>query len=199
MSERRCPLCKGMLLDNICINCGFEVLEENDISAAYDFDPNNDFFGEAEPEEKADMETIAEVDTAALLDAANLRRANEMLQYKAAQKNAALKAQNKAAPVQNIQPVQPPPQQFSLFETIVKDFSEWVRKDWWKLALVLVNPFFGILIGFIYLAMVKTEHGPFKPEYILKGAVYITISGIMLMLGIGFIDTDTLMKIMRSF
>ncbi len=204
MSERRCPLCKGMLLDNICINCGFEALEEQDISSAYDFDPDNDSFGEAEPEKETDMESVGEVDTASLLSAENLRRANDMLQYKAAQKNAALKTQtNTPPPVRNktpMQPVQPPPQQqFSLGETVIKDFVDWLRKDWWKALLTLINPTFGMFIGIIYFAMVKTEHGPFRPEYILKGAVYCTLSGIMLMLSIGIVDTEIMLRILNIF
>ena len=48
MDDRRCPFCGGMLLEKVCVNCGYEYLTEDEITAPYDFNPENDHFGEEE-------------------------------------------------------------------------------------------------------------------------------------------------------
>lgn len=47
MPKKTCPLCGGKLKDNYCESCGYDVPADDDLSALYDMEPENDAFGEA--------------------------------------------------------------------------------------------------------------------------------------------------------
>lgn len=46
MPKKTCPLCGGELKNNYCENCWYDVPDDDDLSAIYDMDPDNDAFGE---------------------------------------------------------------------------------------------------------------------------------------------------------
>lgn len=47
MPKKNCPLCGGKLKNNYCESCGYDVPDDDeDLSAIYDMDPENDAFGE---------------------------------------------------------------------------------------------------------------------------------------------------------
>ena len=46
MPKKTCPLCGGKLKNNYCESCGYDVPEDDDLSALYDMEPENDSFGE---------------------------------------------------------------------------------------------------------------------------------------------------------
>lgn len=46
MPKKTCPLCGGELKNNYCENCWYDVPDDDDLSAVYDMDPDNDAFGE---------------------------------------------------------------------------------------------------------------------------------------------------------
>lgn len=46
MPKKTCPLCGGELKNNYCENCWYDVPDDDDLSAVYDMEPENDAFGE---------------------------------------------------------------------------------------------------------------------------------------------------------
>ena len=46
MPKKTCPLCGGKLKNNYCESCGYDVPDDDDLSALYDMNPENDAFGE---------------------------------------------------------------------------------------------------------------------------------------------------------
>lgn len=46
MPNKTCPLCGGKLKNNYCESCGYDVPDDDGLSALYDMDPENDAFGE---------------------------------------------------------------------------------------------------------------------------------------------------------
>ncbi|MDE5991449.1 MAG: hypothetical protein K2G87_00210 [Oscillospiraceae bacterium] len=46
MPNKTCPLCGGKLKNNYCESCGYDVPDDDDLSALYDMNPENDAFGE---------------------------------------------------------------------------------------------------------------------------------------------------------
>lgn len=47
MPKKTCPLCGGKLKNNYCESCGYDVPDDDeDLSAVYDMDPENDAFGD---------------------------------------------------------------------------------------------------------------------------------------------------------
>lgn len=46
MPKKTCPLCGGKLKNNYCESCGYDVPDDDDLSAVYDMEPENDAFGE---------------------------------------------------------------------------------------------------------------------------------------------------------
>ena len=39
MPKKTCPLCGGKLKNNYCESCGYDVPEDDDLSALYDMEP----------------------------------------------------------------------------------------------------------------------------------------------------------------
>lgn len=46
MPKKTCPLCGEKLKNNYCESCGYDVPDDDDLSAVYDMEPENDAFGE---------------------------------------------------------------------------------------------------------------------------------------------------------
>ncbi len=57
MPKKTCPLCGGKLKNNYCDSCGYDVPEDDDLSALYDMEPENDAFGEAVREVTPDVQS----------------------------------------------------------------------------------------------------------------------------------------------
>ncbi len=56
MPKKTCPLCGGKLKNNYCESCGYDVPEDDDLSALYDMEPENDSFGEVVREVTPDVQ-----------------------------------------------------------------------------------------------------------------------------------------------
>lgn len=56
MPKKTCPLCGEKLKNNYCESCGYDVPEDDDLSALYDMEPENDAFGEAVREVTPDVQ-----------------------------------------------------------------------------------------------------------------------------------------------
>ena len=201
MEERRCPLCKGMLLDNVCIDCGFESLEEKDISAPYDFNPLNDRFGEPEQvEEWGGMESIssADVNVSVLPPAEELklkRNANNAPAYNHRQNTPQNFQQNIPQNFQqNVQSVQQPA---SLGEVIISDITAVIKKHWWKLVLMIISPALGMLIGCVHFTIARfSRDNQVIFTNVLKGLAYLVASIVMNKFGFGFIDLNWLLDLL---
>jgi len=57
MPKKTCPLCGGKLKNNYCESCGYDVPEDDDLSALYDMEPENDAFGEVVREVTPDVQS----------------------------------------------------------------------------------------------------------------------------------------------
>lgn len=57
MPKKTCPLCGGKLKNNYCESCGYDVPEDDDLSALYDMEPENDAFGEVVREITPDVQS----------------------------------------------------------------------------------------------------------------------------------------------
>lgn len=194
-----CPLCGGKLQNNVCISCGFVPPDEQAIAAPYDYDPDNDYFGEREkiryhepppqPVQQHEMESIDPIQTG----------------YASAQKVIPNIKVNQAAPPapapnppptppkklinpQNVQPNPPPPPQFQkapfTFETIVKDVSTYIQKHWWLFLMLFLAPTSGFLIGIVYCAKSKIDGKGIQS--VLTGIMYIMAAFFLYRGGVGF-------------
>ncbi|MGN0587351.1 MAG: hypothetical protein ACI4JF_08705 [Oscillospiraceae bacterium] len=189
MAEK-CPLCGSRLQNNVCISCGYELPDEKDISAPYDYDPDNDYFGEREqvryyeapPQatQHADMESISPIQTgyaSAPKPAPNIK-VNQAAPPSPAPKN----LQNP----QNVKPNPPPPQPSNpqlTFETIVKDVSTYIQKHWWLFLLLFLAPVSGFIIGIIYCAKSKIDGKGIQS--VLTGIMYIVAAYFLYQGGVG--------------
>ncbi|MBQ8780313.1 MAG: hypothetical protein IJZ72_01360 [Oscillospiraceae bacterium] len=183
MDDRRCPFCGGALLDKICIDCGFEYLTEDEIAAPYDFVPENDAFGEAEPpDDTAEMEDIFVPLAETMPEAVNVMpAANKAIPKKTNYQPHNVNQYNTSPNI----PVQNP----SVIEMIVKDFVEGLKKHWWKMLITLLFPLGGFLIGVTYCTLGgggKRSNSSMDLGLILKGIGYIAAAGMLIKLGIGF-------------
>lgn len=196
-----------MLLDNVCIDCGFESLEEKDISSPYDFNPLNDRFGEPEQvEEWGGMESISSVDVnvSVLPPAEELKRnVNNAPAYNHRQ-NIPQNFQNNTPQnfqqniPRNFQQYVPPVQQpASLGETIISDITAFIKKHWWKMLLMVISPALGMLIGCMHLTIARfSRDNEVVFTNVLKGLAYLVASIVMNKFGIGFIDLNWLLGIL---
>lgn len=57
MPKKTCPLCGGELKNNYCENCWYDVPEDDELSALYDMEPENDAFGEVVREITPDVQS----------------------------------------------------------------------------------------------------------------------------------------------
>ena len=48
MALKKCPLCGSRLLNGSCNECGYSLPDETEISSMYNYDPDDDEFGEKE-------------------------------------------------------------------------------------------------------------------------------------------------------
>lgn len=185
MDDRRCPLCGGILLEKICIDCGFEALTEEEIAAPYDFVPENDKFGDAESvSDAAEMEGISvssietEPDTVSVTPVINqsVHKKTTHQPYTFNQYNTSTNL-----PVQNQ----------SVVEMIVQDTVATIKKHWWKMLLTLLFPMSGFFIGLAY-CMLGSGGGRRKDAsdlnfgLIFKGVCYMSAAGLLNKFGIGF-------------
>lgn len=185
-----CPLCGGKLQNNVCISCGFEPPDEHDISAPYDYDPDNDYFGEREklrfhepppqPARQAEMESVTSLQTG----------------YASAPKPAPNIKANQAAPPapppkklinpNTVKPNPPPPPPSNppfTFETIVKDVSAYIQKHWWLFLLLFLAPVSGFIIGIAYC--VKSKADGKGIQSVLTGIMYILAAFFLYRGGVG--------------
>ena len=167
--ENCCPLCGGELSDNVCVNCGFEVMAEADIAAPYDFVPYNDRFGEQgdEPEEEDEAEEVPVFDEAEPTGA----------------KSASFQPQKPVNMPKNT-PVQ---QNVSPLEIIIKSIVEDIKKGWWKLLITMLIPAAGICIGVLYCVLGAPDNNVRNMDFgkILKGIGYMALSCLCMGMGIG--------------
>ena len=194
MAEK-CPLCGGRLQNNVCISCGYELPDEHDISAPYDYNPDNDYFGEREqvryyeappqPAQHADMESISPMQTG----------------YVSAPKPAPNIKVNQAAPPapknlqspRNVKPNPPPPPPANpsfTFDTIVKDVSTYIQKHWWLFLLLFLAPATGYIIGIVYCAKSKSDGKGIQS--VLTGIMYIVAAFMLSMGGVGIAPLNDL-------
>ena len=189
MDDRRCIFCGGMLLDNICVNCGFECLSEEEIAAPYDFEPGNDVYGETENDKTYGMEGISLENLDGSVSSDNIVPA------------AAVQKPKAVPPVKNVQTVKnnqtvytPPPAPMqsnpSVFEMIVKDFSTYIQKNWWQLLLLIIAPTTGFFIGAFHIAKIK--NGGTASDVVI-GVMYIIAAAALKFGGLDLFGLDALL------
>lgn len=183
-----------MLLEKICIDCGFESLTEEEIAAPYDFEPNNDVFGEEEIDETEVMDGISAeiIPTESLGENMSSGSVNisssASVRNKPVQKAVSPTLKNK--PVNVSDPFKNPTIS-GVAEFIAKDFVETVKKHWWKMLITLLFPIIGFLIGLGY-AMLGFGTDSFNENrnmnfgLIFKGVGYMAVAGLLMKMGIGF-------------
>ncbi|MBQ8780312.1 MAG: hypothetical protein IJZ72_01355 [Oscillospiraceae bacterium] len=195
MDDRRCPFCGGMLLDKVCIDCGFEHLTEEEIAAPYDFEPDNDSFGEEEKPAYAGMDgiTLSALDGSASVGMESISLSNIP----------APKIQTPPPPIvkktpvnTNVQPNPPPAPlppvqpQLSGYEKFVKDVADYIRKHWWMLLLTLLIPTSGYIIGGVYITVARHSDGT---KAILTGIAYIIASTLLKAAGVDILGIDVVL------
>ncbi|MBQ8826690.1 MAG: hypothetical protein IJ007_06320 [Oscillospiraceae bacterium] len=193
MDERRCIFCGGRLLDNVCVNCGFECLSEEQIAAPYDFEPSNDSYGEEEVSGTEVMEGIS----ADNISMESLDGSMPSVAVKPAPvRNNTAYAPPPVQKVQNNQPAYTPPpapiqQNASVFETIVKDFSTYIQKNWWQFLLVLLVPTTSFFIGAFYFS--KLKRGGTVIDVII-GILFIIIGASLKFSGFDLFGIDAVLS-----
>lgn len=177
MTIQKCPLCGGRVNNSVCSVCGYEIPDEDSISAIYDYDPSNDG-----PVEEKQPERISEYDMPSLSPLDYDNASPQKLNIKAVAKNPPVnQAVNRPAPrvtvqqkgnvpihrgrnippAQNIPQINQPANQtsFSVMDMIVKDVADFVRAHWWKLLLLLLVPPSGLAFSTFYWMKCKLKGG----------------------------------------
>lgn len=194
MDDRRCPFCGGMLLDKVCIDCGFEHLTEEEIAAPYDFEPENDNFGEAEQPAYSGMDGIS----LSSLDGSPASVGMESISI-----SPAPKIQTPPPPVVKntpksnyVQPAPPPAPlpplqpQMSGTDQFVKNVADYIRKHWWMFLLTILLPTAGIIIGCIYIFVASKTDGI---KAVVTGIIYIIVSAMFKAAGIDILGIDVVL------
>lgn len=183
-NDMKCPLCGGMLLEKICIDCGFECLTEDEIASPYDFVPDNDKFGESEPsDDNAEMESISAVYNEQKSEITAIPQINNSVPKKAAPKPYSVSSYHGSTNTPAPSP--------SIVEMIVQDFVTAIKKHWWKMLLTLIFPMTGFFIGLAYCMLGsgggrRKDASDFNFGLILKGICYMSAAGLLSKFGIGF-------------
>lgn len=203
MAEK-CPLCGGKLQNNLCISCGFEPPDEHDIAAPYDYDPDNDYFGEREkiryhepppqPAQQFEMESVAPIQTgyASAPKVIPNIKVNQAAPPAPSPMNSPVPPKKLQSP-RNVTPNPPPPPpsnpQFT-FETIVKDVSTYIQKHWWLFLALFLAPASGYIIGIAYCAKSKIDGKGIQS--VLTGIMYIVAAFMLSMGGVGIAPLNEL-------
>ena len=179
MDDRRCPLCGGILLGEVCADCGFECLAEDEIAASYDFNPDNDYFGEPAPMNSADEseDISAADDESESFPASPLQSSYGKVSQKI-QPNV-----NHNMPYANGGNHNNVSSPQSVLEIIIQDCVNYIKKHWWKMLLTLIFPLSGLIIGYIYCAFGGNGRNWVKYT---TGVAYILAAILFLFNGIGF-------------
>lgn len=178
MTIQKCPLCGGRVNNSVCSSCGYEIPDEESISAMYDYDPSNDV-----PPEEKQPEKLSEYDMPSVspLDFDNAAQQNINIKAAAANNPPVNQAASRPAPRvvvqqkvnapvqrgQNVPPAQNNPQinqpanqtSFSVVDMIVKDVADFVRAHWWKFLLLLFVPPSGLAFSTFYWMKCKLKGG----------------------------------------
>lgn len=177
MTIQKCPLCGGRVNNSVCSNCGYEIPDEDSISAMYDYDPSNDG-----PTEEKQPERASEYDMPSLSPLDYDKASPQKLNIKAVANNPPVnQAVNRPAPRvvaqpkvnapaqrgQNAPPAYNKPQKnqpanqnsFSVVDMIVKDVADFVLAHWWKLLLLLFVPPSGLAFSIFYWLKCKLKGG----------------------------------------
>lgn len=192
MAEK-CPLCGSDLQNNVCISCGFEPPDEHDIAAPYDYDPDNDYFGEREqihyyeappqPDQQYEMESVTPMQTGF---ASAPKVIPNIKVNQGAPPAPSPTPPKKLINPNTVKPNPPPPPpsdpQFT-FETIVKDVSTYIQKHWWLFLLLFLAPTSGFLIGIAYCAKSKIDGKGIQS--VLTGIMYIVAAFFLYQGGVG--------------
>lgn len=197
MDDRRCPFCGGMLLEKVCIDCGFEHLTEEEIAAPYDFEPENDNFGEAEQPAYCGMDGISvsaldgdpasvgmESIGASYIPAPKIQTPPPPI-VNNTPKNTAVQYTPPPAPMPPVQPQLSGPEQF------VKDFADYIRKHWWMFLLTFLLPTAGMIIGGVYICGAKYTNDSLKA--FLTGIAYIAVSTMLKAAGVDILGIDVVL------
>ena len=198
--DRRCPLCGGMLLEKVCIDCGFESLTEEEIAAPYDFEPSNDYYGDEEDDETEIMEGISiESISAESLDkgmsSVSIKLSSSVSSRSNTAYNQPVKKTAASAMKNNSVDVSKSfkdPTVSDVAQIMVKDFVEILKKHWWKILPTLMFPIVGLLIGFVYCVIgfnknCDADNLDFDLGMFFKGICYIAAAGMLMKFGIGFV------------
>lgn len=196
MTIQKCPLCGGRVNNSVCSTCGYEIPDEDSISAMYDYDPSNDG-----PSEEKQSEKLSEYDMPSLAAPDFDKAAPQNLNIKAAavnyppvnqavnrpaprvvvqpKVNAPVQRGQNAPPAYNNPQINQPSNQtsFSVMDMIVKDVADFVRANWWKFLLLLFVPPSGFAFSIFYWLKCKLKGG-FESGV---AAVFFAVATIWLM------------------
>lgn len=164
-----------------CSSCGYALPDTEQLSAPYDFDPDNVLFGEAaEADDDDDIPSIGVPDISALPTLSQRREAMRLKKQeekKAEAENAANKpfvpytkpdygeSAKPAAPVDTSEmPVR-----------AVKAVSDFVVQHWWKILITVILPSVGYGFAFFYFVINRdNDKDRKKSELFFAGAILLT-------------------------
>lgn len=180
-SSEKCPLCGGDVLLGECSSCGYALPDTEQLSAPYDFDPENVLFGEAAEEaDDDDIPSIGVPDISAL-PTLSQRREAERLKKQEAKKAEAENAANKPfVPYtkpdygETVTPAKPVDTS-EMPARAVRAVSDFVVQHWWKLLITVILPSVGYGFAFFYFVINRdNDKDRKKSELFFAGAMLLT-------------------------
>lgn len=180
MALKKCPLCDSRLLNGVCNGCGYSVPDETEISSMYNYDPDDDNFGEedkyaapagkyAQPDPDGKRDEVIKPGQEVHIP----KRAPEI---KKAENNA---VQVNANPYANFSPVnnqQKTPVQNRQGNSNVPSAADpvFIRDVVIGVVLALVFSFFGVLYG---MRLVSKFNRTKDTRYLYAGIIIFVLSG----------------------
>ena len=163
MPKKTCPLCGGKLKNNYCESCGYDVPDDDDLSALYDMNPENDAFGEVV------REITPEVQAEEIYPnrPAGFDTAYEQPKFKVRDNEGKTVHQNyrnqspPPSPFANNGTGSPPPFANGGQQAFADDVKEFAKKYWWVWILLFLLPWWLCVIVF----SVFSRNGVIEQKY----------------------------------
>lgn len=164
-----------------CSSCGYALPDTEQLSAPYDFDPDNVLFGEAaEADDDDDIPSIGVPDISALPTLSQRREAMRLKKQeekKAEAENAANKPFVPYTKPDYGEPAKPaaPVDTSEMPVRAVKTVSDFVVQHWWKILITVILPSVGYGFAFFYFVINRdNDKDRKKSELFFAGAILLT-------------------------
>ena len=180
MALNKCPICGKRVLNGTCSECGFSIPDETEISSMYNYDPDDDEFGEKEEpihEEIPEIKVREEVernfrnpyDYKRTPNIQTVQKDNVQIQP---QKQNNVNPYSNFSPIDNQQRMASKQSPFSNGPSSAAD-PEFIKNLVLGIVLAMVTGIFGFIYGVRFIKKYKTTN---DSKYLYSGIIILVLS-----------------------